>query len=590
MSSSTEEIKNRLDIAEFIGSYVRLQKAGSTFKACCPFHSEKTPSFVVSPARQMWHCFGCGKGGDAFSFLMEIEGHDFPEALKILADRTGVVLPEHNQKAQGEKTRLLEIMEAATVFFQQKLREGAEASTYLEKRGLAKETIEEFRVGFAPNDWQALTKALGAKGFSGPELEKVGLAIAHQPNAQTQSGAVRYYDRFRGRIMFPIFDYQGHVIAFGGRLFEASGETPRDKEAKYINTPETPLYYKSRVLYGMHKAKAAIAREGSCIIVEGYMDALMAYQAGTHHVVASSGTALTVDQVQLIKRLTTTVFAAFDMDAAGQAAAERGIELLLKEGIDVKVIKLTGVKDPADAVQKDPELWRHAVVTARPLIQFYIDIAVSRHNPATPEGKREFERVVTPRVALLSSELERAHWVAEISTLLRVSEQAIWTTLAKQRSSRVETRPSEVLNKAVKSKNRKDLLEERILGMLIRNPEFFEKPGIVIQEAFFSEEHVGVLSAIRSNDVKDELKETIARLALEAELFLEGAAHTESEFMSCFMELEKEHVRERMKSLTFAIKHAELSDPERVSSLLEEFQNISLQLRSLEQGVRPQSH
>ncbi len=592
MSSSTEEIKNRLDIAEFIGSYVRLQKAGNTFKACCPFHSEKTPSFVVSPARQMWHCFGCGKGGDAFSFLMEIEGHDFPEALKILADRTGVVLPEHDNAAHTEKDRLLKIMEAAASFFQKKLNESAEASSYLESRGLSKELIEEFRIGFVPHDWQELTKALGASGFSGPELEKVGLAILHQPTAQTQSSTARYYDRFRGRIMFPIFDYQGRVIAFGGRLFEIPGEAPRDKEAKYINTPETPLYSKSRVLYGMHKAKMPISREGACIIVEGYMDLLMAYQAGTHHVVASSGTALTTDQVQLIKRLTTTALAAFDMDVAGQAAAERGIELLLKEGVDVKVIKLSGVKDPADAVQKDPDLWRQAVLTARPLIQFYIDMAVSRHNPATPEGKREVERTVLPRIALLSSELERAHWVVEVSALLRVSEQAIWTALSRQKhhSGVTPQIPLKHIENEAGGKSRKELLEERILGMLITTPEFFEKPGVVLDGALFSNERKVLFEAVRAKETIDTLKDITARLALEAELFLDGVTSTEAEFIHCCTELLKEHIREQMKSLTFDIKRAEAAAPVQVPMLLEEFQKLSQQLRSIEQRVQPESH
>ena len=351
-----------------------------------------------------------------FSFLMEIEGHDFPEALKILADRTGVVLSHEDQKSRGEKARLFEIMEAATVFFQERLTKDERVEDYLKSRKLSDDTIKEFRVGYAPHDWQELTTALGKKGFTGPELVKVGLAVAHEPTGQTQTTEVRYYDRFRGRVMFPIFDYQGRIIAFGGRLFEPPGSVPRDKEAKYINTPETPLYQKSKVLYGMHKAKTVISREGACIIVEGYMDALMAHQAGTHNVVASSGTALTQDHIHIIKRLTTTVLAAFDMDVAGQAAAERGIELLLKEGIDVKVIKLDGIKDPADAVQKDPDIWRRAVATARPLIRFYIDLAISRADPSTPEGKREFERIVLPKIAILSSELERAHWVAQAST------------------------------------------------------------------------------------------------------------------------------------------------------------------------------
>lgn len=590
MTSPTEEIKSRIDIADFIGSYVRLQRAGSTLKACCPFHNEKTPSFVVSPARQMWHCFGCGKGGDVFSFLMEIEGHDFPEALKILADRTGVVLSHEDQKSRGEKARLFEIMEAATAFFQERLKKDERVEDYLKSRKLSDDTIKEFRVGYAPNDWQELMKALGKEGFSGPELVKVGLAVAHEPTGQAQTAEVRYYDRFRGRVMFPIFDYQGRIIAFGGRLFEPPGSAPRDKEAKYINTPETPLYQKSKVLYGMHKAKTVISREGACIIVEGYMDALMAHQAGTHNVVASSGTALTQDHIHIIKRLTTTVLAAFDMDIAGQAAAERGIELLLKEGIDVKVIKLEGIKDPADAVQKDPDIWRRAVATARPLMRFYMDLAISRSDPSTPEGKREFEKIVLPKIAILSSELERAHWVAEASAVLHIPEQSIWGALSHRRGY-AEGRPSVLVpqGKAV-AKSRKELLEERILGMLATSPELLEKQGIVLEEPFFSKERGALFSAIRSKNSLAAFQDVIARLALGAELFLEGVPDVEAEFLHCCEELEKEYVRERMKALTFEIRRAEASSSQDLPKLLEEFQRLSLRLQKAPQNIRSESH
>ncbi|MDP3784525.1 MAG: DNA primase, partial [bacterium] len=292
MSSQIDEIKSRLDIAELVGSYIRLQKAGANFKALCPFHNERTPSFNVSPARQIWHCFGCGKGGDMFEFIQQIEGVEFGEALKTLADRAGVELKREDPRLKSERTRQFALLEEATKFFEEKLWQGGvEPLEYLKKRGLQDETIKTFRLGYASDEWRALGAHLKQKarlpdgqGFSEKDLENSGLAV--------KSGQ-GYYDRFRGRIIFPIFDYSGRVVAFGGRVFPE-----REQEAKYVNSPETALYQKSKILYGLNFAKSEILRASECVLVEGYMDVIMSWQGGVKNVVAASGTALTADQLK----------------------------------------------------------------------------------------------------------------------------------------------------------------------------------------------------------------------------------------------------------------------------------------------------
>ena len=289
MSSQIEDVKSRVDVVDLLGSYLKLQKAGVNFKARCPFHNEKTASFFVSPARQIWHCFGCQKGGDVFKFIMEIDGCEFKEALLSLAGRAGIELKRESPEIQDAKSKEFAILEESTKFFEKNLFENNEASEYLKNRGLSVETIKEFRLGYSLDDWRTLFNHLSAQGHKAEDAEKAGLIIKSENS---------YYDRFRGRIIFPIFNQSGKVVAFGGRLFvDSSG----GKSAKYVNSPETALYQKSKILYGLHKSKIEILRENSCVLVEGYMDFLSAYQAGTKNMVAVSGTALTLDHLKILR-------------------------------------------------------------------------------------------------------------------------------------------------------------------------------------------------------------------------------------------------------------------------------------------------
>ncbi|HHE76738.1 MAG TPA: DNA primase, partial [Candidatus Parcubacteria bacterium] len=347
-SSPIEEIKSRLDIVDVIKDYMKLEKAGANYRGLCPFHAEKTPSFFVSPARQIWHCFGsCSEGGDIFKFIMKIENVEFGDALKILAKRAGVELKRESPELKTERNKLYDISELACRFFETQLQEsraGREAKKYLLDRGLSEESIKKWRLGYAPDSWQGLSDFLVGRGFSREEIEKAGLSLK-------SSKTGRRYDRFRGRIIFPVINLASQVIGFGGRIFRG-GE---NNEAKYINSPATILYDKSRVLYGLDKAAMEIRKEDACILVEGYMDVILVSQAGLKNVVATSGTALTQFHLKILKRYSNNLLTAFDMDVAGNSATKRSIDIDQRFGFNIKIVDMPGRDDPADIASKSPE-------------------------------------------------------------------------------------------------------------------------------------------------------------------------------------------------------------------------------------------
>jgi len=355
MSTDVEKIKERLDILDVVGSYVELKKAGGTYKARCPFHNERTPSFTVSPERGTFYCFGCHAKGDIFSFVEQIEGLDFKGALKLLAERAGIPLEKSDPKSKGEHERLYAILESAKTFFAGNLSKAAQVKEYLAKRGIKEETLREWAIGFAEDEWRSLYDHLKKMKFSDIELEQAGL-VKHKDADEAASSSIRYYDAFRGRVMFPLFDASGRVVGFSGRTLSTDPTTP-----KYINSPETALFNKSELLYGLHKAKSAIRKKDYSILVEGQMDLILSHQAGYANTVAASGTALTHQHLARLKKLSPRIVMAYDSDNAGLAAAQKNSRLALQLGLEVKISSLPKGSDPADLILSEPKAYADAL-------------------------------------------------------------------------------------------------------------------------------------------------------------------------------------------------------------------------------------
>ena len=422
--TTVEQIKERLPIDVVIGSYVKLDKAGKSYKAKCPFHNEKSPSFFVSPDRGGYYCFGCNAKGDIFSFVEQFEGLDFRGALKILAERAGVPLV-YDTKADSERDRQFQLMELATKYFEDQYAKSKEAQEYVKSRGISDASRKDFRIGWAPEGWRNLATYLKGKGWSDAMMEKVGLVKKKEDGPD-------FYDRFRGRIMFPITDSSGRVIAFSGRILKDDG-----KSAKYLNSPDTPLYDKSMVLYGLDKAKTEIRRIGYSIFVEGQMDLVMSHQAGIKNTVAASGTALgdeaineqgIVSNLGLVRRLSPNVIIAFDSDSAGRKAALRASGIALSLGMDVKIADIVGGKDPADLVKEDIEKWKNVLRTATQVVEFELNNVVREVSDDRKRSKALQERVF-PLLARIESSSDQSHFVKMISDKANIQTDSIWQDL-----------------------------------------------------------------------------------------------------------------------------------------------------------------
>ncbi len=423
--SDTELIKDKLDIVDFINEYVQLKPSGVNHKGLCPFHGEKTPSFMVSRERGSWHCFGCAKGGDIFSFLQEMEGMEFREALTFLAQRAGVQLTHQISAGEStEKARLKEIMTAGARFFHKFLTEipSAEpARQYLKNRGLTQTTIDNWQVGYVPEQWDLLTQYLLKKGHSIDDLVIAGLTIKRD-GADRVSGR-GYYDRFRGRIMFPIWDVHDGVVGFTGRVLvetEKSG-------GKYVNTPQSPLYDKSRVVFGLNKSKQSIKANDCAVLVEGQMDVIACHQAGMNNVVATSGTAMTDEQVKLLKRYSNNLKIAFDADTAGQTAAKRGVDIARAEGMSVKVIRLPegAGKDADECLKNNPDVWFKAVQDAEDIMVWYFHKAFAGKDIRQPRVQQEVADILLQEINRIPYGVERDYWLRELGGQLGVDASVL---------------------------------------------------------------------------------------------------------------------------------------------------------------------
>lgn len=467
-----DQIKQKIDIVALISEYVALKKTGANYKGLCPFHTEKTPSFVVSPERQIWHCFGsCQDGGDIFKFLMRIENIEFTESLQILAKRAGVKLSSYApSKTTEAREKIFAVNHLASEFYNYILTShslGEKARDYLKNRQINDNSIKLFSLGYSPNSWDSLTNFLAKKGYSNSDLEAAGLV--------SRSSIGHYYDRFRARLVFTLKDHRGNVVGFAGRLLD-----PDAKEAKYINTAETPVYIKGDILYGLEITKEEIKKAGFAVVVEGEIDAIASYQAGVRNVVAIKGSALTAGQVSLLKHYTENVYLSLDADYAGDAAAHRGIETADTAGLNIKVVDIKRIypegqyvpKDPDELIKKDPGLWRTAVEKAVNFYDFIIDSAVTKHDPANPQEAKKIASEVAKFLAPIENLVVKNHYLKKLAAILSISQDDLETQLDKEFRKTQLSRQLGSQEQAVQTKitiSRQQLLEEYLLSLLLQS-------------------------------------------------------------------------------------------------------------------------
>ncbi len=571
MASSVEQIKAKLSIVDVVGSYLKLEKAGINYRGCCPFHNEKTPSFFVSPTRGSYHCFGCNRGGDIISFVEEIEGLDFIEALRLLAERAGVEL-EPLARAPKTDNRLYTLLDEATNFYFKQLVSQPEALSYLYERGLTKETIRSWRLGFAPEAWRGLADYLVGRGYREDELVKTGMAIAQTSHASQG----RVYDRFRSRLMFPLFNPAGKVVGFSGRIFltsQSAGAPNQNEVAKYINSPQTELYDKSRILYGYDQAKQNIRQKGFCVFVEGQMDLLLSHQAGMTNTVAVSGTALTEDHIRLVKRLTDNIVLAYDYDLAGLRASLKAINLIRKEEINVKIAKLPSGQDPAEVIKADPAKWPEIIAYAKHYIDFMID-ALQEEGKTGLDLNLAVNDYVLPYIKSLEKKMEQAHFVAKLSELLHINEEAIWNDLKKikmDEPSSLSTTPTQIEPEVVgKSK----MIEDKIFGLyfLLKEKE--------------REEVSKQLTELWGEEIFNlKMKEAILEkehLALMAELWYDPKSDLLAEFAELADNWQGETLKAELNKAFVEVRDAEKEkDDEKLQTSLKKCQELSIAINKL---------
>ncbi|MES2436713.1 MAG: DNA primase [Patescibacteria group bacterium] len=568
MSSHVEKIKEKLSIVDVVGSYIQLEKAGTNYKAKCPFHNEKSPSFFISPDRNTYYCFGCGHKGDILSFVQEFEGLDFMGALRVLAQRAGVTLEKENPTIRTEREKLYLAMEHATLFFQRELMHKTDAKEYLKKRGLVEKTVREWRVGYAPLDWKAVSTYLLTKGFKIEEIEKVGLA----KKSDKREGD--HYDRFRGRIMFPLFDSSGRVIAFSGRQFEHDGT-----EAKYINSPETVLFEKSRVLYGFDKAKLEIRKRDYSLLVEGQMDLLMSHQAGVSNAIASSGTALTQDQLEIVRRLSNKVVIAYDGDSAGLAAAARGWQIALKLGMDVKIAVMPKGKDPADLILEDPQAFETIVKNARHIIDVELDRILQTFSDSR-ERALEVEKNVLPYVAELKSEIEKGHFISKIAHEAKIKEDVIWQEIRKREKNLYTAAVPDVnkpQNKAMPA--RKGSIERTLFGILFWQEK---QSSSVLDSLDIKTKLSNIIGKEQMSDIETEMRKHQDELIFEAEVSYQDSKNLNTYTDELVKSLHEEYLRELFGKTVKELEEAERErNADKAVELLQKCQEISSQLSKL---------
>jgi DNA primase len=548
-----DEIRDRTDIIKIISDHVVLKKAGKNFKGLCPFHSEKTPSFSVSPDKRIYHCFGCGVGGNVFKFLMEIQSISFPEVLKVLAERAGIPLP-HNSSGHStdpkhkERESLRKLNEAATRYFQSLLKNpgcGLSARNYLTSRHFEAETLERYRVGWAAPTWKGLLTYVQQKSsVTQEQLLKSGLIIKKEDSSTV-------YDRFRGRVIFPIKDLHSNIIGFGGRSIN------EEDQPKYLNSPETLLYQKSETLFGMDQAKEAIRKENQVILVEGYFDQMRAVQHGVEYVVATCGTALTAKQASMLRNHAETAILIFDSDSAGLSAAEKGFDILVNHGMNVKIVVLPYGQDPDSFIQdQGAESFLEKIRNAKPYMESYINTLVRKSPDQTPADKVKMANQILPLLAKIKNTVERSAWLEKFTSKANIDDQTFLKELSKALTQN-QPQIAETKNELVPLLNLEKHLVHLILSdketaqtvLLGVNPEDFSDPVFkkiaqTCRQKIDNNEDLKIDQLLGQTE-DPETRNTLSRLGLESVEF----ESPERTIKDCIEKFKNIHLKSKIKDL-----------------------------------------
>lgn len=555
-NNQIEEVKNKTDIVSLISEYIEVKKAGRNYKANCPFHGEKTPSFMITPELQIYKCFGCGRSGDVFTFLEEHEGMEFSEALKYLAEKAGVKLVEFKQEASTEREKIIEINKNTLNFYDYVLHshpQGKKILNYLTKdRGLKTDTIKKFKIGYSPESFDALSKYLmQKKKFTLAELTKAGLLVG------------RGIDRFKGRVIFPLSDHRSNIVGFAGRILP----WVKQDRAKYINSPDTEAYHKSNILYGLDITKSEIRDSKYAVVVEGELDMISSYQAGVRNVIAIKGSALTESQIRLIGRFAKKIVLCLDSDFAGDEAAKRGAILAFNMDFEVKVARLEGYKDPDEIARKEPEKLKKAIDEAASLWDFIIESAITKYGINSGDDKAKISSEITPLLSTIQDKIVQAHYIELLARKLSVPTEAV----ADQVSKKIDASKKEekIINPEKQEKNRKQLLEEKLLINAIEKDIkiLFKKET---KDLINSEFILKIINYLEKSKfpLPDELQKGYAEMILENS--------DEENVETIIKELTILDTKQKLEDLGEKIKIEENN-----SKLLKEFSEISKKLSTL---------
>ncbi|MDD3905904.1 MAG: DNA primase [Candidatus Omnitrophica bacterium] len=571
-----DQIQEKTDIVEVISRYLPLKKFGRNYKAPCPFHNEKTPSFIVSPDKQIYHCFGCGAGGNVFSFLMKHESLQFPEVIEMLAKDCGVVLPKSSFARGADSVladKLYNINELACRFFQAGLGGNKTAGDYIRSRGVSFEALKKFKIGFAPDSWDALITFFKKNSIEPALLEKAGLVVANDKGG--------HYDRFRNRLIFPIIDLKGRVVGFGARVLDSS-------LPKYLNSPETPIYSKGRNLYGLNFSKDDIKKSGHFLVVEGYLDFIVPYQAGITNIIATLGTALTADQIKLLKRFAGTAVMVYDPDEAGEAASLRNLDLFISEDVSVYIAELPAGFDPDSYIRKfGVDEFLKLKKSSKNLFDYKLSKLSNRYNINTPHGKMGIAAEMLPTIARINNAVLKATLIKKLADCLAVDEESIKTELKKVKGDYSERRHVAALPEA-RQKAPAQSAEITILAMLMEGGSFIEKIKQALSPDEFRNSSIRdiVSAAFKFNEENKEvtpsrlinhfsLSPDAATLITEAVSVSETIGDKDRALVDCIAKMKSDSVKERKAMIQDAIRIAHSQkDDNKVKELVAEYNEL----------------